>query len=85
MRQGPRRPRFYLGVLLTGFLLGGFLNAFLKGEVTRLVVLERLATPPSSQIASGWFPKFLKDLFSGPERTAASQPERAIGYAAVSN
>ena len=57
----------------------------MKGEVTRLVVVERLATPPSSQIASGWFPKFLKDLFSGPERTAASQPERAIGYAAVSN
>jgi hypothetical protein len=38
-----------------------------------------------SQVASGWFPKFLKNLFSGPERTAASQPERAIGYAAVSN
>lgn len=30
MAQGPRRPRFYLGVLLTGFLVGGFLNAFLK-------------------------------------------------------
>ena len=30
MAQGPRRPRFYLGVLLVGFLLGGFLNAFLK-------------------------------------------------------
>jgi Tlde1 domain len=59
-----------------------FLNAFLRGEVTRLVVVERLATPPSSQIA-GWLPKFLKDLFSGPERTAASQPESAIGYAAV--
>ena len=88
------------GILAHSYLLGpsgqsngcvsfsdypAFLNAFLKGEVTRLVVLERLATPPSSQIASGWFPKFLKDLFSGPERTAASQPERAIGYAAVSN
>lgn len=30
MRTGPRRPRFYLGILLVGFLLGGFLNAFLK-------------------------------------------------------
>lgn len=30
MRVGPRRPRFYFLVLLTGFLLGGFLNAFLK-------------------------------------------------------
>ncbi len=30
MAQGPKRPRFYLFVLLVGFLLGGFLNAFLK-------------------------------------------------------
>jgi hypothetical protein len=62
-----------------------FLNAFLRGEVNRLVVVERLANPPSSQIASGWFLKSLKDLFSGPERTATSQPERATGYASVSN
>jgi Protein of unknown function (DUF2778) len=88
------------GILAHSYLLGpsgqsngcvsfsdypAFLNAFLKGEVTRLVVVERLATPPSSQVASGWFPKFLKNLFSGPERTAAAQPERAIGYAAVRN
>jgi hypothetical protein len=85
------------GILAHSYLLGpngqsngcvsisdypAFLNAFLRGEVTRLVVVERLETPPSSQIA-GWFPKFLKDLFSGPERAAAAQPERAIGYAAV--
>ena len=25
-----RRPRFYIGILLTGFLIGGFLAAFLK-------------------------------------------------------
>ena len=62
-----------------------FLNAFLRGEVNRLVVVEHLATPPSSQIASGWFPKSIKDLFSGPERTAASRPERANGYAASSD
>lgn len=30
MRPGPRRPRFYALVLLIGFLLGGFLNAFFK-------------------------------------------------------
>jgi hypothetical protein len=86
------------GILAHSYLLGpsgesngcvsftdypAFLNAFLRGEVTRLVVVERLANPPSSQVAS-WFPKFLKDLFSGPERTAAAQPERAIGYAAAS-
>ncbi len=30
MPVGPRRPRFYAGVLVTGFLLGGFLTAFLR-------------------------------------------------------
>ena len=30
MAQGPRRPRFYLLVLLLGFLVGGYLNAFAK-------------------------------------------------------
>ncbi len=30
MRAGPRRPRFYLAVLATGFLLGGFLQEFLS-------------------------------------------------------
>ena len=87
------------GILAHSYLLGpsgqsngcvsfsdypAFLNAFLRGEVTRLVVVERLATPPSSQFASEWLLQSLKDLFSGPERTATSQPERANGYAAVS-
>lgn len=30
MAQGPRRPRFYLIVLIVGFLVGGYLNAFIK-------------------------------------------------------
>ena len=30
MAQGPRRPRFYVAVLVVGFLIGGFLNAFLR-------------------------------------------------------
>lgn len=30
MPSGPRRPGFYLGVLLGGFVVGGFLNAFLQ-------------------------------------------------------
>jgi uncharacterized protein DUF4321 len=30
MAQGPRRPRFYLLVLIVGFLVGGYLNAFIK-------------------------------------------------------
>ncbi len=30
MRSGPRRPGFYGAILLTGFIMGGFLNAFLQ-------------------------------------------------------
>jgi hypothetical protein len=30
MKSGPRRPRFYVAILVTGFLLGGFLQAFLS-------------------------------------------------------
>ena len=30
MAQGPRRPRFNVVVLIAGFVLGGFLHAFLK-------------------------------------------------------
>jgi hypothetical protein len=40
-----------------------FLNAFLKGEVNRLVVVEHLATVPDSKTASRWIPEAIKDLF----------------------
>ena len=30
MPTGPRRPRFYLAVLTVGFLIGGYLSAFLR-------------------------------------------------------
>ena len=30
MASGPHRPGFYLGVLVAGFLAGGFLTAFLR-------------------------------------------------------
>jgi hypothetical protein len=40
-----------------------FLDAYLKGEVDRLVVVEHLATAPSPKTASGWLPEFIKDLF----------------------
>lgn len=40
-----------------------FLNAFLNGEVDRLVVVDRLADPPSPKAASGWLPEAIKRLF----------------------
>jgi hypothetical protein len=42
-----------------------FLKAYLKGEVTRLVVVEHLDSPPSSTVASGWLPNAIRNLFGG--------------------
>jgi Protein of unknown function (DUF2778) len=41
-----------------------FLNAFLKGEVNRLVVVEHLGNAPSPETASGWLPEAIKSLFA---------------------
>lgn len=40
-----------------------FLDAFDRGEITRLVVVERLANPPSPKTASDWLANTLKDMF----------------------
>ena len=40
-----------------------FLNAFLSGEINRLVVVEHLATTPSPKTASGWVAQTVKALF----------------------
>jgi hypothetical protein len=40
-----------------------FLNAFLSGEINRLVVVEHLATPPSPKTALGWLPETIRALF----------------------
>jgi len=39
-----------------------FLNAFLKGEVDRLVVVEHLSNAPTQE-ASGWLPETILNLF----------------------
>jgi Protein of unknown function (DUF2778) len=41
-----------------------FLNAYLKGEVDRLVVVEHLATAPPPRASSGWLPEALRNLFN---------------------
>jgi hypothetical protein len=40
-----------------------FLNAFLNGEIDRLVVVERLADPPQAKTSIGWISERLKALF----------------------
>jgi hypothetical protein len=44
-----------------------FLNAFLRGEVTRLAVVERLDGPPS-RLAAGQLPEQAKDLLRATDR-----------------
>jgi hypothetical protein len=66
------------GILAHSYLLGpsgqsngcvsfsdytAFLDAFLRGDVKRLVVVQRLADPPPPQAVSDWFSDKLKELF----------------------
>ncbi len=41
-----------------------FLNAFLNGEVDRVVVVEHLADAPAARTASDWIPDAVKALFT---------------------
>jgi hypothetical protein len=40
-----------------------FLNAYLSGEINRLVVVEHLASAPSPKTASGWLTATIKAIF----------------------
>jgi len=40
-----------------------FLDAYLRGDITRLVVVDRLADVPGRKTASDWLSNTLKDLF----------------------
>jgi hypothetical protein len=59
-----------------------FLNAYLRGDVKRLVVVERLGYAPPGRDGSKWVPGFIRDLFKPSERTADAssrdQLDRAI-------
>ena len=48
MATGPHRPRFYLGVLVAGFLAGGFLSAFLKRWLPKSAAKEFFTTTATS-------------------------------------
>jgi hypothetical protein len=41
-----------------------FLNAYLRGEVDRLVVVEHLANAPTPRTGLGWLPEALRNLFN---------------------
>lgn len=44
MASGPRRPGFYLGVLLAGFVVGGFLGALLRRHLPESVARDFFTT-----------------------------------------
>jgi hypothetical protein len=44
MASGPRRPGFYVGVLLTGFVVGGFLSALLRRYLPESVARDFFTT-----------------------------------------
>ena len=54
-----------------------FLNTFLKGEVTRLVVVERLENPSGPKLASGWLPDVVRNLFKASDRAPPHAPPKA--------
>jgi hypothetical protein len=41
-----------------------FLNAYLKGEIDRLVVVEHLAAAPPVRASAGWLPEAIRNLFN---------------------
>jgi len=41
-----------------------FLNAYLRGEVDRLVVVAHLASAPPPRAGLGWLPEVLRNLFN---------------------
>lgn len=47
-----------------------FLNAYLNGDVDRLIVVERLAGGPPTKTASGWLPEAISKMFRSSESTA---------------
>ena len=50
-----------------------FLNAFLKGGIARLVVVERLENPPSPNVASGSLPEEVRTLLNPAAREFVTQ------------
>jgi hypothetical protein len=49
-----------------------FLNAYLNGEIDRLVVVERLEGPPNPMIAAAWFTTAIKGLLKPFERSSGT-------------
>ena len=50
MASGPRRPLFHLGVLIAGFILGGFLNALVTAVMPDSVAKQVFTYTASASV-----------------------------------
>ena len=50
MPSGPRRPGFYLGILLAGFLVGGFMTALLRQYLPESVARDFFTTAVTANL-----------------------------------
>jgi Protein of unknown function (DUF2778) len=56
-----------------------FLDAFLKGEVSRLVVVEKLANPPAQKLAGGRLPEEARQMIKASLPDDSEQQVAAVG------
>ncbi len=66
MASGPRRPGFYLGVLVTGFVLGGFLNAMVKAVMPDSVAKQVFTFTASASVGPVSLDLLVFSLTVGP-------------------
>ncbi|HXI22048.1 MAG TPA: DUF4321 domain-containing protein [Gemmatimonadales bacterium] len=66
MASGPRRPGFYLGVLVTGFILGGFLNALVKAVMPDSVARQVFTFTRSASVGPVSLDLLVFSLTLGP-------------------
>lgn len=66
MASGPRRPLFHLGVLASGFILGGFLNALVKAVMPDSVAKQVFTFTASGSIGPVSLDLLVFSLTLGP-------------------
>jgi hypothetical protein len=64
--SGPRRPLFHLGVLASGFILGGFLNALVKAVMPDSVAKQVFTFTASGSIGPVSLDLLVFSLTLGP-------------------
>lgn len=66
MASGPRRPGFYLAVLVAGFIFGGFLNAIVKAMLPDSVAKQVFTFTASASVGPVSLDLLVVSLTLGP-------------------